>query len=184
MGRKWGVAPRRCGPAAYADAQGGCGGERAIVQGAYSTSTQRATRLQDGNHHGTRQGECGRTWLRHRFLQIFLIISPAEEEREISGNNAYFQDPLDTQTTKVITRSVMYDSMRAQHRCAAHCIRSAHVALVVAQHERRLDDVCERPKLLVPEHGFKQGEDTLRSGRVGCERRRRSRKKSTKYRLA
>ena len=49
------------------------------------------------------------------------------------------------------------------------CIRSAHVALVVAQHERRLDDVCERPKLLVPEHGFKQGEDTLRSGRVGCE---------------
>ena len=58
----------------------------------------------------------------------------------------------------------MYDSMRAQHRCAAHCIRSAHVALVVAQHERRLDDVCERPKLLVPEHGFKQGEDTLRSG--------------------
>ena len=63
----------------------------------------------------------------------------------------------------------MYDSMRAQHRCAAHCIRSAHVALVVAQHERRLDDVCERPKLLVPEHGFKQGEDTLRSGRVGCE---------------
>ena len=31
MGRKWGVAPRRCGPAADADAQGGCGGERAIV---------------------------------------------------------------------------------------------------------------------------------------------------------
>ena len=69
----------------------------------------------------------------HKF---FNIISPAEEEREISGNNAYFQDPLDTQTTKVITRSVMYDSMRAQHRCAAHCIRSAHIALVVAQHER------------------------------------------------
>jgi pyruvate/2-oxoacid:ferredoxin oxidoreductase alpha subunit len=69
-----------------------------------------------------------------------------------------------------MTRSVMYDSMRAQHRCAAHCIRSAHFALVVAhQHERRLDDVCERPKLLVPEHGFKQGEDTLRSGRAGCE---------------
>ena len=108
-------------------------------------------------------------WVRHRFLQFFLIISPAEEEREISGNNAYFQDPLDTQTTKVITRSVMYDSMRAQHRCAAHCTRSAHVALVVAQHERRLDDVCESPKLLVPEHGFKHGEDTLRSGRVGCE---------------
>ena len=72
-------------------------------------------------------------WVRHRFLQFFLIISPAEEEREISGNNAYFQDPLDTQTTKVITRSVMYDSMRAQHRCAAHCIRSAHVALVVGR---------------------------------------------------
>ena len=63
----------------------------------------------------------------------------------------------------------MYDSMRAQHRCAAHYIRSAHIALVVAQHERRLDDVCESPKLLVPEHGFKHGEDTLRSGRVGCE---------------
>ena len=51
----------------------------------------------------------------------------------------------------------MYDSIRAQHRCTAHYIRSAHIALVVAQHERRLDDVCESPKLLVPEHGFKHG---------------------------
>ena len=42
----------------------------------------------------------------------------------------------------------MYDSIRAQHRCAAHYIRSAHIALVVAQHERRLDDVCESPKQL------------------------------------
>ena len=45
--------------------------------------------------------------------------------------------------------------------------RSAHLALVDAQHQRSLDDVRQRLHLLVAEHRLEHGENTL--GRVGCE---------------
>jgi hypothetical protein len=46
---------------------------------------------------------------------------------------------------------------------------SAHLALVDAQHQRRLDDVCQRLHLLVAEHRLEHGEHALRRGRVGRE---------------
>ena len=47
---------------------------------------------------------------------------------------------------------------------------SANRALVVAEHERRLDHVGERRHLCVTEHQLEQQEDTLGSRRVGSER--------------
>ena len=47
---------------------------------------------------------------------------------------------------------------------------SANRALVVAEHERRLDHVGERRHLCVTEYQLEQREDTLGSRRVGSER--------------
>ena len=50
-----------------------------------------------------------------------------------------------------------------------YCGCSAHAALVDAQHQRRLDDICERLHLLVAKHRLEHGEDTLCRSRIGRE---------------
>ena len=49
------------------------------------------------------------------------------------------------------------------------CEHSANTALIVAQHQRRLDDVDKRLHLLVAKHCLEHGKDTLGCSRVRSE---------------
>ena len=118
--------------------------------------------------------KCDRSvWPRRTFLQIFFKISPACQEREISRNTPCLGAPLDpsgdplalgTPLALLGRRDLSY-----MDPPASEYLRLAYSALVVAQHERHLDDIRQCGHLLVTKHQLEQGEDALRRCRVGRE---------------